>query len=238
MSKGTVVLLFNTSDYMADPLVSLGFTVASFDMLNTTGATGAHYRFNMRVSYSQALAVDRIRATVAEYGLAPIVAVVSFAPCTDLTVAGARHWQSKRARDPLFQYKALSHATLAERFGVPYVVENPVGALSTLWRKPDLWVNPCDFGGYLPEDDVHPEAPQLYPPRDAYRKKTGLWLGNGMLVPVERPVEPLSKDNPGWAKLGGKSARTKYLRSLTPRGLAMALSEILAVSVDKLRDNA
>ena len=35
--------------------------------------------------------------------------------------------------------------------------------------------------------------------------------------------EPLEEGNPGWAKLGGKSARTKYIRSLTPRGWAAAV---------------
>ena len=50
-----------------------------------------------------------------------------------------------------------------------------------------------------------------------------LWTGNGFVLPQPHPVLPTGDDNPGWAKLGGKSARTKHIRSLTPRGFARAV---------------
>lgn len=61
--------------------------------------------------------------------------------------------------------------------------------------------------------------------RDAYVKKTCLWVGNGFVMPSAAVVTADSGDNPGWAKLGGKSARTKTIRSLTPRGFAKAVYE-------------
>jgi len=115
-------------------------------------------------------------------------------------------------------------AVLAARLGCPYVIENPVSILSSLWRKPDAYVHPSDFGGYCPEGP-HPEFPGVIPEKDAYRKKTCLWYGNGFIMPPKRPVEVTEENNPGWAKLGGKSARTKYIRSLTPRGLSRAIYE-------------
>jgi hypothetical protein len=43
-------------------------------------------------------------------------------------------------------------------------------------------------------------------------------------MPKRKIMMPFDEDNPGWRKLGGKSARTKYIRSLTPR-LARAIYE-------------
>jgi hypothetical protein len=117
-------------------------------------------------------------------------------------------------------------ARLAEQFDCPYVVENPVSVLSTLWRKPDQIVHPYHFAGYIEDDEqAHPEFPGLIPDGDRYLKKTCLWYGNGFMRLLEDARAPLEADNPGWKKLGGKSARTKYIRSLTPRGLSRAIYE-------------
>lgn len=92
----------------------------------------------------------------------------AFPPCTDLSSAGARWWKEKEKENPLFQMFARDNAVacqhLADTLDCPYYIENPVGALSTLWRKPNHSFNPCDYGGYLPEDDVHPRYPEYIPP--------------------------------------------------------------------------
>jgi hypothetical protein len=164
-----------------------------------------------------------------------VAMVFGFPPCTDLAGSGARHWESKRRADPEFQAKAaemaLRVADLADRLGSPYCIENPVGALSTVWRKPDYRFDPCDFGGYLPEDDEHPRWPDYIPPRDAYNKRTCLWAGNGFRMPEPKPVDPIiisvgnKRGSTQWAKLGGKSQKTKNIRSATPRGFARAALE-------------
>jgi hypothetical protein len=153
--------------------------------------------------------------------------IMAFPPCTDLAVSGARHFKAKAEKDPEFQIKAANTckvaANISDWFGVPYMIENPVSVLSSLWRKPDHVFHPCAYGGYLPENDKHPVFPDIIPPRDAYSKKTCLWTGNGFVMPEPNQVLPEGDSNPGWAKLGGKSSRTKMIRSLTPRGLAKAV---------------
>jgi len=91
-----------------------------------------------------------------------------------------------------------------------WALENPVGRIHKLvpkLGKAKLIFNPCDYG-------------------DAYTKKTCLW-GN-FNIPEKNPVEPIyyySKDKRSswiWKNLGGKSERTKELRSQTPMGFSKA----------------
>lgn len=164
--------------------------------------------------------------------------VFGFPPCTDLAASGARHWANKRAADPLFQDKAVAMAVrvseLAKALRAPFMIENPNGALSTLWRAADYSFNPHQFGGYLPADDQHPLWPEYIPPRDAYTKRTRLWTGNGFVMPQTDSIPPIvveyvkqggmiTRGSPQWGKLGGKSLKTKNIRSATPRGFALAV---------------
>jgi len=200
--------LFSRSGIMEHALESVGYVVHSFDI--QPSSRPRHHMVDLD---------DSDPITVA--GVRPDL-VVAFPPCTDLAVSGARWWRSKRDRDPAFQRRASARARLATRLGAPAIVENPVGALSTLWRSPDVVCDPCDFGGWLPPDD---EGRAIYPPRDAYRKRTCLWLCHGARAPRPRPVAPAVDGCPGWAKLGGDTPRTKRLRSLTPRGMARAIAD-------------
>ena len=163
----------------------------------------------------------------------------AFPPCTDLAVSGAMWWKKKGEANPDFQTEASDHvkrcAMVGDAFDCSYYIENPIGALSRLWRKPDHKFDPCDFGGYLSEDDVHPRWPEIIPPRDAYRKKTCLWVGNRFKMPRSNAVahetivydrkDPKKGKNysPVAGKTGGKSQRTKNIRSATPRGFAKAV---------------
>jgi hypothetical protein len=174
-----------------------------------------------------------------------VVFMSGFPPCTHLAVSGARWWAKKAAENPAFQTEAAYHAArlgeIFDRIGadlVPYYIENPVGALSRLWRKPNHKFDPVDYSGYLPKDDVHPRYPQYIPARDAYTKKTCLWAGGGFRMPtMVRDAEPThliytrsqkgkgTKFAPMAGKLGGTSQRTKDIRSETPRGFATAVFE-------------
>lgn len=159
--------------------------------------------------------------------------IFGFPPCTDLAVSGARHFKAKAEANPLYREKAIMLVklgpTLAEDCGAEWINENPVGILSTHWKKPSYIFDPCDFGGYLPENDYHPRYSEYIEPRDAYLKKTCHWVSDGLRKPIVRPVPYISySDNAGnrfskqTAKLGGKSLKTKIIRSLTPRGWAKA----------------
>lgn len=147
--------------------------------------------------------------------------IFSFPDCTFMAGSGKKH---ERSDDDIKAAVKLARIaeTLGNEFGCPWLVENPVGVLSTEWRKPDQYFDPYQFGGYLSgfEESYHPRMPS----RDGYTKKTCIWYGNGMKWPNQNPVQHIGKFW-GWAFLGGASAKTKQLRSLTPRGFARAVFE-------------
>ena len=158
--------------------------------------------------------------------------LMSFVVCTDLAVSGSAHFKNKARLNPKFQLEATEHAIrcadLAARFGCPYMIENPVSRLATLWRKPDYYFHPFEYGGYLSDDEaVHPTWPDYIPPRDAYSKQTCLWVSKETFVmPQKRPVECESFGSSRQHRLlGGKSIKTKNIRSATPRGFAKAVFE-------------
>lgn len=95
---------------------------------------------------------------------------IFFPPCTDLASSGAPSWPEKQADGR--QQAAIDFVLRLWDCGIKKVsIENPVGILSTVWRKPDQIINPFQFG-------------------DPYRKKTCLWLkGLPALIPTD-VVEP------------------------------------------------
>ncbi|UFZ20909.1 hypothetical protein JJDCOOPL_00001 [Salmonella phage STP-SP1] len=153
--------------------------------------------------------------------------IMAFPPCTDLAVSGAAHFAAKRAKNENFQIDAANTCkvafNLAEKYGIPYMIENPVSVLSSLWRKPDYAFHPYEYGGYLPDGDAHPIFPEFIKANDAYPKKTCLWTGNGFIMPEKKIVECNNGYSNQHKKLGGKSIKTKTIRSLTPRGFAKAV---------------
>ena len=145
--------------------------------------------------------------------------IFAFPDCTDLAVSGAKH-------EGHTSLVSVEHAQMVERmaeeFGAAWMVENPVGKMSTLWRKPDYYFHPFEYGGYMSgfEESFHPRMPK----RDGYTKKTCIWSGGGFVMPEKRLVPHIGKFW-GWAYLGGDSPKTKQLRSLTPRGFSRAVFE-------------
>lgn len=137
--------------------------------------------------------------------------VFAFPPCTDLASSGARWWKGK-GLTALSKAIALVGrcAELGEKSNAPWMLENPIGSLSTHWRKPDAQFDPCDYGGYL-----DPEG-------DAYTKRTCLWTGNGFVVPIPKPVFPIEGSR---MHLIPPSEDRANLRSETPMGFARAVFE-------------
>jgi hypothetical protein len=138
-----------------------------------------------------------------------IAMLFAFPPCTDLTVAGARDFERKRGyrlSDALELFDACQLA--AEYSGSRYMIENPVGRLSSHRRPPDHIFDPCDYGAYL------------NPPADAYTKKTCLWTGNGFVMPKHRRIEPVEGSRMHLLPPSGDRAN---LRSVTPMGFAVAV---------------
>lgn len=150
--------------------------------------------------------------------------IFGFPDCTLFAQSGSQHDRD----DAELQY-ALANAKLirelGERYNVPWMIENPVGALSRpeMMGTPDAYFHPWEYGGYMTTDDkpFHPKMPMF----DGYTKKTCLWFGNGFRMPEKRPGPINIGFFWGWKYLGGKSETTKQLRSLTPRGFARAVFE-------------
>lgn len=82
--------------------------------------------------------------------------ILAFPPCTDLAVSGAAWFEEKR-KDGRQQRAIEFFMKFANADCDRIAIENPVGIMSTYWRKPDQIVQPYMFG--------HPE-----------QKKTCFWL--------------------------------------------------------------
>lgn len=141
--------------------------------------------------------------------------VLAFPPCTHLSVSGARYFAAKQADgrqqagiDFFLLFTRLEHVARV-------CIENPVGIMSRLWRRPDQIIQPWQFG------------------HDA-SKKTCLWLkGLPLLTPTDI-VKPTSEGGgmpryanqtpSGQNKLGPGPERAK-LRSKTYYGVAEAMAE-------------
>lgn len=138
--------------------------------------------------------------------------VAGYPPCTQLAGSGARWWESKRALDPMFQAKAVAVAeqcrTLGQASGAPWFVENPSGALSRVFGKPDHTFHPWWFTALEPADN--------------YTKLTCLWAGNGFRMPPRHVDTGLgAPDNRIHFAPPGKE-RANF-RSATPMGFARAV---------------
>lgn len=254
MKRKTVIFLYEFLGGMARPWLEAGFDCWLFDGKHDAGVSHS-VQSNGAKLYKVGMwfKPDDIRKTVtdivgqvfAHEPSADTRLVFGFPECTYLTVTGNRwlyHPDDKhlpteaRRPHPLHpdrrqkREEAVELALLVREvgcyLGVPWAFENPArGYLSRAFRRPDRVFHPYHFGGYLPEDDVHPFFPDIYPGRDAYPKETGIWSSDSFNWPQERAVRKETESNPGWEKCGGKSARTKEIRSCTPRGFARAVFE-------------
>lgn len=146
--------------------------------------------------------------------------IIAFPPCTFLTVTGNRWFNVERYGEKAVErWKNRSEAinffmTIANADCDHIAIENPVGIMSTEWRKPDQIIQPWMFG-------------------DPAEKKTCLWLkGLPLLQPTEIVTPPprqkfeSGKTMPEWyAKLWhlSKEERARQ-RSKTFPGVASAMA--------------
>lgn len=159
--------------------------------------------------------------------------MVAHPPCTFLTGSGVQWLSNPEDKDLPFEerrphpkypnrrqdmlasvkfVKALYNSNIKH-----IAIENPVGLLSSRWRKPDQIVQPYMFG-------------------DEATKTTCLWLKNlPLLLPTnivgkgERTVFASGKSHPKWYADALKNSKTKEerqtLRSKTFDGIAKAIAE-------------
>lgn len=69
--------------------------------------------------------------------------LIAFPPCTYLARSGARWWGTRREEQAEAVQFVWEIATAPVR---KIAIENPVGILSTVWRKPDQIIQPWQFG--------------------------------------------------------------------------------------------
>ena len=241
MTKGIVLSLYDYTGEALKPWAEAGYTCYAFDIQHPADrvikdkyASGGLIRY----AHADLHNIDVLASLYSTFVTQPVVLGMAFPVCTDLAVSGAAHFKRKAEKDPKFQDKAASHARwcayLFDALGVPYFIENPVSRLATLWRKPDYSFHPYQYGGYIPAAEAeHPKWPEYIAPRDAYPKKTCLWTGGGFVMPATLPVTPEDGHSRQHLKLGGKSMKTKNIRSATPRGFARAVFEANAMETCK-----
>ena len=155
----------------------------------------------------------------------PVHGILAAPPCTPFAGSGAQWWPKHDAEGSTLDGLALVDACLrAVAVYRPewWALENPVGRLYRWLGKPVMYFHPYEYAGYADDPAV-----------DAYTKKTALW--GQFTRPEKRPVEPVfyttsTGKRGSWmfAHLGGKSERTKELRSVTPMGFARAFYEVNA----------
>lgn len=232
MTKGIVLSLYDYTGEALKPWAEAGYTCYAFDIQHPEIGKRDTFEGGGYIEYIQMdlWNLDNIHLICNWFKDEDVVFGMAFPVCTDLAVSGAAHFERKTKADPEFQIRASNHArwcaALFDSLGVPYFIENPVSRLATLWRKPDYSFHPYEYGGYIHEDDAeHPKWPDYIAPRDAYPKKTCLWTGGGFTMPWTDPVEPEEGHSRQHLKLGGKSMKTKNIRSATPRGFARAVFE-------------
>tara|TARA_R110000868_G_scaffold21307_1_gene88516 strand:- start:3310 stop:3867 length:558 start_codon:yes stop_codon:yes gene_type:complete len=130
--------------------------------------------------------------------------VIAFPPCTHLSSSGARWFEQKR-RDGRQQAAIDFFMLFADLSCERVAIENPIGIMSTVWRKSDQIVQPWQFG--------HGET-----------KATCLWLkGLPMLVATD-VVD--GREQRVW-KMPPSADRAKQ-RSRTFPGIAKAMAEAWA----------
>lgn len=147
--------------------------------------------------------------------------LIAHPPCTYLTVTGNAWFNVQKYGDKAKQrykdrYAAIVFFMQMALANVPRIaVENPIGIMSSAWRKADQVIQPYMFG-------------------DPFEKKTALWLKGleplkptNVVKPPERVRFDSGKSMPAWyAEVWHlpKEEREK-LRSKTFPGIAKAMAE-------------
>lgn len=143
--------------------------------------------------------------------------VIGHPPCTYLSSSGL-HWNFRRPERAQATEEAatffLAMVQACEDIGAAYAIENPIGCMSTRWRKPDQIIQPHQFG-----DDAS--------------KATCLWLsGIPKLEPTKHIAPRIINGKKRWAnqtdsgqnKLPPSKDRWK-IRSKTYQGIADAMAD-------------
>lgn len=127
--------------------------------------------------------------------------VIAFPPCTHLAVSGAVWFEQKRKDGR--QQQGIDFFMKFTDLKCPGVaIENPIGIMSTIYRKPDQIIQPYMFG-------------------EPYQKKTCLWLKN---LPLLQPTDIIEeREQKCWKEPPSPDRWKNRSRTYSGIGAAMAV---------------
>jgi hypothetical protein len=144
--------------------------------------------------------------------------MIAHPPCTYLTYAATKHWNNPGRAE--LRQEAYDFFMKLVNADIPRIaVENPVGWVNTIYRKPDQIIHPYYWG-------------------DAFQKRTCLWLKNLPLLTwdQEKAIKPepmyicqgekCKGKKIGWCEgvRGSKNGDRWKIRSTTFQGIANAMA--------------
>jgi site-specific DNA-cytosine methylase len=159
--------------------------------------------------------------------------IIAFPPCTYLTVTGNRWFNVEKYGDKALKRiedrkDAINFFMLFANANADHVaIENPVGIMSTEWRKPNQIINPFQFG-------------------DPFEKKTCLWLkglpeltATNIVEPAPRKFFESGKSMPAWYAECWHlpSDERSKMRSKTFPGIAEAMAKQWSEHIIKTKTN-
>lgn len=139
--------------------------------------------------------------------------MIAHPPCTHICVSGARHFAKKiadgRQQQGIDFFMALANCNIPR-----YAIENPIGIMSSKWRKPDQIIQPWEYG-------------------HGTTKATCLWLKG---LPLLKPTNIVDKGEVWVSKSGKRMSKWCYdssllqpkerekMRNKTFQGIAIAIA--------------
>ena len=170
----------------------LGFEAYSCDIID---CSGEHPEWHIKVDVMEII-YDRFPKDWFTFDV-----MIAFPPCTNLSVSGARWFKTKKQTGE--QQNSIDFFMKIANAPIKHIaIENPIGIMSTQYRKPDQIIQPWQFG--------HGET-----------KATCLWLKN---LPKLEPTNIVKGREQKIWRLPPSKDRAK-LRSKTYPGIAKAMAE-------------
>ncbi len=218
-----VLVACEYSGRVRDAFIKLGHDAVSCDLL-PTDSPGPHHQGDV---------ISLLKEREREFDM-----MIAFPPCTDLAVSGAAHFAAKRADGR--QLCAIEFFRFFTRTCIPKVcIENPVGIMSTYYRKPNQIIQPWQFGHAESKKTclwLSPQLPKLVPTKivepeyytlpdgTVYRDKGGSRYSKTHYLSGRMQGRFKNQTPSGQNKLGPSADRAK-IRSLTYQGIADAMAE-------------
>lgn len=195
MKNPKVLVACEESQQVTKRLRNMGIEAYSADIMPTSGN---HPEWHIQ---------DDVRNHTSK----PWDMIIAFPPCTHLASSGARHFDKKRQDGR--QQEGIDFFNHFTQLDCPRIaIENPVGIMSTIYRKPDQIIQPYYFG-------------------ESFSKKTCLWLkglpklhSTNIVDPGEFITFPSGKRMSKFYYDAKLTKNTSKIRSKTFDGIADAMA--------------